>query len=93
LGHFDRHRYDWAVLDLTRALSLNPHGDAYYQRARAYFGLEDWSNTIADLDKAIHLQPNRAEAYELRGDAYAKLQNVEAALANYAEALKYSRFG
>ncbi|NJK61036.1 MAG: hypothetical protein HC918_13455 [Oscillatoriales cyanobacterium SM2_1_8] len=35
------------------------------------------------------MQPHRAEAYELRGDAYAKLQNVEAALANYAEALKY----
>jgi len=89
LRQLNHQEFDAARADFDQVIALNPHGDAYYQRARAYVGLGDHQNAIADLNKAIELQPNRGEAYELRGDAYAKQQNIEIALANYAEAVKY----
>lgn len=87
LEHLQAKRYDLARIDFDRAISLNPQSDVYYQRAIACYQLQDYSQVIADLDKATTLQPHRAEFHDLRGDAYLKLSNYEMALANYNQAV------
>ena len=87
LEHLQAKNYDFARLDFDRTMKLNPQADVYYQRAKAFYGLENYQNAIADLDKATTLQPQRAEFYDLRGDAYVKLRNYEMALANYNQAV------
>jgi tetratricopeptide (TPR) repeat protein len=87
LEHLQAKRYDLARIDFDRAISLNPQSDVYYQRAIACYQLQDYSQVIADLDKATTLQPHRGEFYDLRGDAYLKLSNYEMALANYNQAV------
>jgi tetratricopeptide (TPR) repeat protein len=85
--HLRFKRYDLAKIDFDRTISLNPQADAYYQRAIATYHLQDYHSTIADLDKAIALQPQQAEFHDLRGDTYLKLSNYELALANYNQAV------
>ncbi|MDF0554536.1 SUMF1/EgtB/PvdO family nonheme iron enzyme [Kamptonema sp. UHCC 0994] len=87
MEHLQAQHYDLARLDFDRTISINPHADAYYQRAVACYGLQDYASAVADLDKATALQPHRAEYYDLRGDAYLKLNNYEIALANYNQAV------
>ena len=43
---------------------------AYYQRGLSYQGLGELEKAITDLDKAVKLQPNRPEFYEVQGDIY-----------------------
>ena len=85
--HLQAKRYDLAKIDFDRTIYLNPHADAYYERAIATYHLQDYHNTIADLDKAIALQPQRAELHDFRGNTYLKLNNYELALANYNQAV------
>lgn len=40
------------------------------------------------FDKALELNPNLADCYYHRGNAYKKLNNTEAALENYKKALE-----
>jgi formylglycine-generating enzyme required for sulfatase activity/predicted negative regulator of RcsB-dependent stress response len=87
MEHLQAQHYDLARLDFDRTISINPQADAYYQRAVACYGLKDYASAVADLDKATALQPHRAEYYDLRGDAYLKLNNYEIALANYNQAV------
>jgi formylglycine-generating enzyme required for sulfatase activity len=87
--HLQDKQYQLAKLDFDRTISLNPHADAYYQRALACFGLEDYQSAIADFHKVSKLQPSRVEIYELLGDAYLKLGHDENAIANYNEAIKH----
>jgi len=75
-----------ARADFDQVISLNPHADAYFQRALACMGLEEYQSAVNDLDQVVMLQPNRAEAYEYRGDVYRQLGNYETALANYNQA-------
>jgi len=75
-----------AVTDFSYTLDLSPHAMAYYQRGLAYRGLGELQQALTDLDKAVKLQPNQAKFHEARGDVHRQLQDIETALANYAEA-------
>ncbi|MDJ1170358.1 SUMF1/EgtB/PvdO family nonheme iron enzyme [Roseofilum sp. BLCC_M154] len=88
LEHLGGKRWQLAVTDFSHALSLSPHVIAYYQRGLAYQGLGELQKAITDLDKAVKLQPNHAKFHEARGDVYRQLEDVETALANYAEAIE-----
>lgn len=87
MEHLQAQRYHLARVDFDRTISLNPQADFYYQRARACYGLNDYSSVISDLDKATDLEPHHGSFYDLRGDAYLKLNNYEIALANYNQAV------
>ena len=49
---------------------------AYYNRGLAKVDLGQYTAAISDLDKAIQLEPNYAEAYISRGAAKAELDNT-----------------
>ena len=49
---------------------------------------ERWEEALAELDKAIELDPNLAEAYNNRGRAYSELGQYEQALTEYNKAIR-----
>lgn len=81
---------DEAILDYTKALQLNEKmTDAYYNRAKILLSRKDIENpdlsrAISDLDNAIKLDPNFAEALYAMAAAQKKMENYQEAL-NYLE--------
>jgi tetratricopeptide (TPR) repeat protein len=77
-------KYPEALLDVTKAIQLKPkdisESTLYRSRARTYSLSGDLTSAIADLDRAIKLQPV-AELYAARGLAYS-------GLGRYAQAMQ-----
>ena len=84
--------YDEAMLDYTKAISLDPKmTDAYYNRARIILSRKDLENpdiqkAISDLEKALELDENFADALYAMAAAYKKLEDYHKAL-EYLEKL------
>ncbi|MBE7702869.1 MAG: tetratricopeptide repeat protein [Cyanobacteria bacterium SIG28] len=78
--------FDDAILDYTKALQLNEKmTDAYYNRAKILLSRKDIENpdfnrAIADLEKALELDPNFVEALYAMGAAQKKVENYHKAL-------------
>ena len=81
-------RLDEAILDYTKSIELNPQmTDAYYNRAKILLSRKDVENpdinrAIGDLEKALELDENFAEALYAMAAAQKKVEN-------YNEAIKY----
>ena len=73
--------YDEAMLDYTKAISLDPKmTDAYYNRAKVILSRKDIQNpdlqkAIEDLNTALELDENFADAMYAMAAAYKKLGN------------------
>ncbi len=66
---------------------------AYYDRAGTHYMNHDYEAQLEDLDKAIELDPNLAEAYFMRGNLYAsnlpkQRGGYEKAIADYTRCLE-----
>lgn len=66
---------------------------AYYDRAGTHYTNHDYEAQLEDLDKAIGLDPNMAEAYSMRGNLYASnlpkhRGGYEKALSDYTRSLE-----
>lgn len=66
---------------------------AYYDRAGDHYIHRDYEAQLEDLDKAIELDPNMAEAYFMRGNLYAsnlpeRRGGYERAMADYTRCLE-----
>ena len=57
-------------------------------RGNAKDELKQYSEAIADYDKAIELDPNFAAAYTNRGTAKAQLKQYSEAIADYDKAIE-----
>jgi tetratricopeptide (TPR) repeat protein len=81
--------YEEKIRCYTQAIEkgYEPLAKAYYWRGVAKYAL-DYSEYIADFDKAIQLDPNYAEAYYWRGDAKHALGKYSEAIANYDKAIQ-----
>jgi len=81
-----------AIADFDRAIELNPQiAEAYTQRAFAcqQGSVNASSNQIlADLNRAIELDATSALPCILRGNAFATLNDHDAAIADYDQALR-----
>ena len=87
LRHLEADYWEAARLDFDRTLSLNPHADAYFGRAQALLKLGQVEAALADVEQVVLLQPNRADAQELRGDVLHRQGSHELALASYNQAI------
>jgi len=56
---------------------------AYFNRARAYFGLKLYASAVEDLNSVLKFNPNDAQALENRGLAQAILGNTESAIKDF----------
>jgi tetratricopeptide (TPR) repeat protein len=88
LVYLDRQEYDRAIVDLTKAIELDPRWtSAYKWRGTAYFYTGRNDRAIADFDTAIRLDPTSGELYWRRGKAHEVAHDLTAALTDYSDAL------
>ena len=91
-----------ALLVLSVALLANPQmllsqapqpsteamEKAYYASGLASFNKKDYDRTIIDLSEVIRLNPDNADAYNLRGKAHIASGEYERAVADFNQAIK-----
>lgn len=78
-----------AIADYTKAIRLRPKDPRLYMaRARAYEGLERWSDAIADYTTALELKPDDFDALEQRALVFEKIKAFDRALADYSRAIE-----
>ena len=79
--------YDNAMIDLDKAIQMNPKFIyAYYGRGIAKSELGDYNGAIVDYDRYIELNSGDAEAYYRRGQAKKTLGQHDAAQADFEKA-------
>ena len=85
-------RYPQAQAAITEAIKLNPRAINYSFRGIIYIKQQKWDLALADLDKAIKLNPQSFYAYALRGIAYKLQEKWDLALADLNEAIKINPY-
>jgi len=77
-------RYDEAILELNKALTINGSiADAYFFRGIAYNSKGDVERAISDFTEAIRYNSNYATAYLYRGDLYFSKLDYASALEDF----------
>ncbi|OXB66807.1 hypothetical protein ASZ78_003509 [Callipepla squamata] len=78
LLHLDQ--YYEAIRQFTNAIKIDPlNVQAYLYRAQAYHKIHNLSNAVKDMNRAIHLYPDKAELQILRGQYLMLLKKYELA--------------
>jgi tetratricopeptide (TPR) repeat protein len=67
---------------------VNSTAVAHYDRGCDKYLKEDYKGAIRDIDKAIQLDPNYADAYQCRGLSYSALQDYKLAVKDYDKAIQ-----
>lgn len=68
---YDKGNCQRAVVDYTRAITLNPnYPQAYNNRAYTYMRMREYNTALPDLDKALELKPNYIQALMNRADVH-----------------------
>jgi tetratricopeptide (TPR) repeat protein len=81
-------RYQDAIRDYTRALSIDPdNASAYINRGFAYDELGRYQDAIRDCTRALSIDPDNAIAYNNRGFAYDELGRYQDAIRDYTRTL------
>jgi tetratricopeptide (TPR) repeat protein len=85
-----RTNYDQAISDFNIALRYKPEfAEAYVNRGAANIGIHRFTESVADINRALSLGVQRPEkAYYNRGLAYEGLDDVGAAYRDYQRALE-----
>ncbi len=88
-------RVQEALRDYGQATTLNPKGEqAFNSRARLYFDIAKTRDTLMlalqDYNRAIELSPKNGEFLINRGATYARLGDIEKAIADINEGLIYN---
>ncbi len=79
-----------ALSTLNQSLQIKPTPTAYASRGSIYFLFfqREPQKAIADINKALELQPDYNMAYAMRGNVYASLGNIQQALADLNQAIQ-----
>ena len=78
--------YDRAIIDINRALEINPDSARAY-RWRGEMKLNGDKATLDDFNKAIELAPNYLDAYESRAKFYMSQKNFDNAIDDYSKVI------
>jgi tetratricopeptide (TPR) repeat protein len=88
VAHYHRQEYDAAIVELTRAIELDPTvAWAFNDRGLAHFQADEFDLAIGDLTHGISLDPSRAWAWHGRACAHGKRGDWEAAIRDCTEAI------
>jgi len=87
-------RIQEAVTEVTAIINQHPdYLSAYLVRAQCNTSLKNYSQTKADCDIILGLNPEEGLAYYLRAEAYQNMGNLQEALQDYNEAIKRCHTG
>lgn len=82
-------RSDLALVDITRAIRLDPDEISYLlARASIFEALERYGESERDLERALHITPKNGCSYYLRSEALYGLKRYEQALDSLSRAEK-----
>ena len=85
-------KYEEAEETLTKAIKYDKNNyEAYYYRGCAKINSKKYKESIADLEKAVELKPDYADAYFNMGRVYFILHDDDKACENYKLAAQYGR--
>ena len=85
-------QYDEAEKTLTEAIKYDKNNfEAYYYRGCTRINAKKYNEAIADLEKAVELKPDYADAYFNLGRTYYMMQDEDKACEYYKLAAKYGR--
>jgi len=80
--------YDKALVDLERALTLEPERiDALYNKALVLYELKQYKTCLRELDRILKSVPNGALALNLAGLCFGQLGDAERAVAFFSRAI------
>jgi tetratricopeptide (TPR) repeat protein len=89
LSLHNKGRYDEAIKDFTRALSLGPEKAVYLtHRGMAYNDKKEYGRALSDLNEAIKIDPGLAAAYVCRGYSYMHKGEADKARADWDKAIE-----
>jgi len=81
--------YDQAILELTKAIEINPGlARAYVTRGITYEDKNEHDLAIADFTKVIEIKPTDAHAYVYRGMVFKNKGEYTLAIADYSKAIE-----
>jgi tetratricopeptide (TPR) repeat protein len=78
--YLEMERWNESISDFSRAISLSPHPLSYEMRALAYFESGNRSAARSDWERALQLDPNRANALLNLGYYHLKAGDTSKAL-------------
>jgi len=81
-------KYKPALDDLTKSISIQHDGQAFYARAQTRMALNDLHGAGEDFTKAIENRPDYPEAHYYRGGIYFIQAFYPQAIADYTEAIR-----
>ena len=86
-------RNDFVLWDHAMEVA-GPSSIIHNNRGLAYFDLGNYTQAIADFNRAIEIDPRFGEAYNNRGTAYGSLGNYTQAIADFNRAIEINpRYG
>jgi tetratricopeptide (TPR) repeat protein len=77
-----------AVAAATQAIANHPTANVYNDRAVGYITLNRLQEALADANRAIELDSDRAENLTTRGQIHERMDDHDAAIADYKAALR-----
>jgi len=86
-GYLKKGELDLAIADFTEAIRLcgDDYSDYYLNRGIAYENKGEIKTAFADYNEEIRLYPNCSSAYYNRSRLYARIGDVNSAIADYAK--------
>jgi len=82
-------QYERAILDLTRAINIDPdYAPAYNNRGTAYAGKGQYERAIVDFTEALTIDPSYADAYYNRGNTFSSKGQYDKAISDYEQAIR-----
>ncbi len=80
---YDLDRLEEAIIDLTKAIELNPeYVSGFYNRSHCYFDLQSYPLAIEDIEKA-HSIDSESRFFDLLGLSYACIDNHSKAIESF----------
>lgn len=87
---FNQKKYDEALSEYNRAISIDPHKDsAYYWRGQLLINRGKYESGIKDLKKALDLAPSNKRAYASMGWAYGQMSRYEEGIDSLTRYLEF----